>query len=101
MFRLMQAVHLFHLHFYAPDPQTVEQAFVEHLGMNVVARYGIIGSEQVRFPEDTGWDAIAQAGARFRLTQLANGTFDLVLGLGKRSNPTLEHFGLLVDPATF
>lgn len=93
----MQTARLFHLHFYVINPQQAECLFVEQIGMNVVARYGLVGSNQVRFNPEDVWEAIAQAGARFRLTQLEKGAFDLVLGPGSNPEPRLEHFGLQVD----
>lgn len=98
---MMKTARVFHLHFYVLNPQLAEQNFVRHLGMNVVARYGLVGSEQIRFDPDEGWEAMAQAGARFRLTQLGKGGLDLVLGPGNQPEPHLEHFGLRVDEATY
>lgn len=97
----MRDVYLFHLHFYVMDPKQAESAFVEHLGMNVVGRAGLIGSEQVVFAPAAGWDAIAEAGARFRQTQLQRGAFDLILGPGQHPEPRLEHFGMRVDEETY
>lgn len=44
---------------------------MQHVGMNVVARYGLVGSERVFFDPEEGWEAITEAGARFPLIHLA------------------------------
>ncbi|WDL96457.1 VOC family protein [Alicyclobacillus sp. ALC3] len=98
---MMIPSRLFHLHFYVADPEGTERAFVERLGMQVIARYGLVGSKEVRFEPEVGWRALIDAGARFRLTQLKKGTFDLVLGPGTQPEPLLEHFGLRVDEETY
>lgn len=66
---MTEHICLFHLHFYILDPQTVERAFVEHLGMNVVTRYGLVESEQVRFTPEDGWEGIQELGAMRRARQ--------------------------------
>lgn len=97
----MHRAYLFHLHFYVDDPQQAERAFVNHVGMNVVGRAGLVGSNQVGFAPEAGWEGIAQAGARFRQTQLQRGAFDLILGPGHHPEPLLEHFGMRVDEETY
>lgn len=93
----MSDAYLFHLHFYVIDPVQAERAIVNHIGMKVVGRAGLIGTEQISFAPEAGWEAIAQAGARFRQTQLQKGAFDLILGPGHQPEPRLEHFGIRAD----
>ena len=98
---MIQSAGLFHLHFYVSNPQLTETALIDHLGMTVVARYGLKGTELIRFSPEDGWSPLDIPGVRFRHVQLKKGAFDLVLGRGNSSIPYMEHFGLQVNESTY
>ena len=98
---MIQSAGLVHLHFYVSNPQLTETALIDHLGMTVVARYGLKGTELIRFSPEDGWSPLDIPGVRFRHVQLKKGAFDLVLGRGNSSIPYMEHFGLQVNESTY
>jgi hypothetical protein len=88
---------LYHIHYYTPDWIEAEARFCREFGFSVFARYGTQGE---RWGPEVGLAEITATGARVRLTDLAAGAVNLVLGpAAPNRRPVMEHLGVTLPRA--
>ena len=92
---------LFHIHFFVPNMtqgvRELELFYQEHLGFNVLARYGYVGNEHKTFSCDTSWDELETQSFRLLLVELERGAVNLVLMPSQFPSARMEHFGILLE----